>query len=886
MSADGTKAGRGISSRLSVSEDVERELRAHLEMRAEELETQGWDRSSAREEAARRFGDQERVARECRAVTKSHHRAVGRARSMEAIWQDLKYAVRSLTRSPAFAVVAIITLALGIGANTAIFSVVNGVLLRPLPFDRPEQLVWAAELRQQGGPMPVAWPNFRDWREETRSFDHMTAYGRRTTTLLGGAEPAWASLAVVSQDFWSVFPVSPVAGRLTNPGDHREGAAPVAVVGQSFARDVLGGANVVGRVVEVLGMSVEVVGVLPDSFEWPTGVQVWAPLELSPQGESRSAHNWSVVGRLRGGVTAAEAGLELDPLTRRLVGAGSTDEAAYLAAGAIVTPLQEQVVGDSRRSLYILLGAAAFVLLVACTNLASTLLARGTVRRREISVRSALGAGRARLVRQLLAESVVLAGGGAVAGVGLSALVLSALRSFGAASVPRLDVVRMDTTVLLFTLVLAIATVVAFGLLPALRSTAESTADHLRAGSRGNASFRRTTWNALVSTEVALALVLLVGSGLLIRSFMAVLGEEAGFDGSDVALTTVALSGVKYPDLEAHRLFWDDMLDRARAIPGVTGAAVVSNRPLSGAPNGRISLDGDPEKHGDALYVVASSEAFDVLDVPLLRGRFFDERDGPGAPHAVVVSESFADEYWPDGDALGKLVSGGGMDDFWDSDPVAFGTVVGVVGEVRYRDLTRAGGPTVYWNYRQRPFRLRFGGNLLVESASGDPALVGAALRSAVRQTDSDIAVRMRYMSDLITDSVSERRFILLVLGGFAALGLLLASVGIYGVVSYAVARRTREMGIRLALGAAPASVRGLVLGGALRPVLLGLFFGVLGGLALTGVMRGMLYEVEATDPITYVAVVTLLLATGGLASWIPAIRSTRVDPMITMRVE
>lgn len=882
---EGSREG-GIFRRASVQEDVDRELRAHLDLRVEELVREGWDPAAAREEAGRLFGDLERVARECEAVTRSHHKAVGRGETMEAIWQDVRYAARSLGRSPGFALVAVLTLALGIGANTAIFSVVHGVLLRPLPFDRPEELVWTAERTRSGGWMPVAWANFRDWREQSRSFQGLTAHGAQSTTVLGGDEPVWANTAAVSEDFWKVFPVGPVAGRLTNPDDHRPGAAPVAVVSRSFAHAVLGGERAIGRVVEVWGTSLEVVGLLPDAFDFPAGTDVWTPAEPIPQGESRTAHNWSVVGRLADGVSVEEAASEVDALTRRIVGVASAEDAPYLAAGAHVVPLRDQLVGEAGRPLLLLLGAAAFVLLVACTNLASTLLARGTARGRELSVRAALGASRERLVRQLLAESLVLAGVGAAAGVLMAGLVVRALRTLGSASIPRLDAVRIDGTVLLFTLLLALGTALVFGLLPALRGARDTSADELREGSRGNAGFRGRTWNALVATEVGLALVLLVGSGLLLRSLVAVLSVDAGFDDGDVVLTTVALNNARYPDLDAHRRLWDEMLARASALPGVSGAALVSSTPVSGAPNGRVALDGDPDKYGDGLYVVVSPRSFDVLDVPLLQGRVFDERDGPESPHVVVVSESFAETYWPGEDPIGRQVSGGGMDDYWDADPPVFGTVVGVVGNVRYRALTREAEPTVYWSYRQRPYRIRFGGILLAESANGDPAVIAGALRSTVRAADSDVAVRLRYLSDLVRDSVSERRFVFMVLGGFAALGLILAAVGIYGVVSYAVARRTREVGIRLALGAAPSAVRRLVLGGALRPVLAGLLLGVAGGLALTRVMRGMLYEVEAADPLTYAAVVALLLGTGWLASLVPALRSTRVDPMIAMRAE
>lgn len=805
---------------------------------------------------------------------------------MGEIWQDVRYGVRALVKAPGFTVVALLTLALGIGANTAIFSVVNGVVLRPLPYEDPDELVYITERARSGGTMSVAWANFRDWRASSGSFRGMTAYSSSNTTVLGGAEPAWTRVSFVSDDFWTVFRVVPVAGRLFSPMDHEPGAAPVVVVSRAFALEVMGREDVVGRPLEAFGRSAEVVGVVPSSFDFPAGAQAWTP--MPPQGESRTSHNYAVVGRLAEGVTVEQAGQEVDALMVRIAAAADAEEATeYLAVGTHTVTLHERLVGDVRGPLAMLLGAAGFVLLVACTNLASTLLARGTVRAQELAVRSALGAGRGRLVRQLLTESVVLSLVGGVAGLGLAAGVLRVIRALGEASVPRVQEVQVSGAVLLFTLGVAIVTGLAFGLLPALRSAEGGQAVTLRAGARGNAGKHGRTWGFLVATEVALAVILLVGSGLLLRSFASVLAEDSGFDASDVAHTQVALSGLKYPTLTDHVLFWDDLLERMRGAPGVSAAGLINTVPLAGfAANGRLTLDGDPNKVGDGYYVLASAGAFDALDIPLLQGRLFQESDGPDAPHVVVVSRSFAQTYWPGEDPIGRQVSGGGMDDYWNADPTVYGTVVGVVGDVRYRELTRRGEPVVYWHYKQRPYRARFGAALVAEASSGDAARVATALRSTVGGADPDVAVRVRLMRDVVADSVAERRFVLLVLAGFALVGLLLAAVGIYGVVSYSVARRTREMGIRLALGEAPESVRGRVLSGALRPVVGGLLLGVLGGVGLSRVMQGLLYGVGAMDPVTFTAVPALLMAAAFAASWVPARRGTRVDPVQAMRAE
>ncbi len=889
MSGPGRGGGgarrRGIFSRTSAAEDAAREIRAHLEMRAEELEAEGWEPAEARAEALRRFGDRDAVERACVGIGRSRERTVRRGRTMGDMWMDVRYALRGLAKSPGNTLVALVTLALGIGANTAIFSVVNGVLFRPLPYEDPEELVFIRERSRTGGSMAVAWANFRDWRASTSSFEALTAYSAGTTTVLGGSEPAWATVAFVSDDFWRVFGVTPAAGRLLVAEDHFEGAAPVAVVSRAFARNVLGDENPVGRTVEAFGSAAEVVGVIGDGFDDPSGVQVWAP--VAPQGDSRTAHNWAVVGRLRDGVAVERAAQEVDALMARLAEAASATEGSdYLAVGTSTVSLHTRLVGDARRPLLILLAAAAFVLLVACANLASTLLARGTVRSAEMAVRSALGASRRRLVRQFLTESLVLAACGALAGVGLGAVVLRALERVGAASVPRLDAVAVDGPVLTFTLVTALLTAMAFGLLPALRAAETGPALSLRAARAGVGSGRRT-WAVLVASEVALALVLLVGSGLLVRSFVAVISEDGGYDADDVLTTSVALSGVKYPELSDVVMLWDDLLSRMGAAPGVASAGVTTSPPLGEyAPNGQISLDGDPTKLADAVYVVASPGTFDALDVPLLQGRTFQETDDPDGPHVVVVSRSFVDRYWPGADPIGRRVSGGGMDDYWNADPPVFGTVIGVVGDVRFSDLTREAEPTVYWHYRQRPYRMRFGGTLVAEAAGGDPAALAPVLRSTVRAVDPDVAVPLRTLSELVADSVAGRRFLLVVLAGFAVVALVLAAVGIYGVVSYAVARRTREMGIRLALGAAPRSVRSLVLRGALLPVAAGVALGTLGGLGLSGFLRSLLYGVPPTDPATFVVVPLLLVGVALLASWVPARRATRVDPVSAIRAD
>lgn len=873
---------------LPLDEDVRREIESHIEMRAEELVAEGWEPAAAREEAVRALGNRERVEGEMRRETRSRDRAVRRARGWESVVYDLRHALRGLQRSPGFTAMALTTLALGIGADTAIFSVVNGVLLRPLPYADADELVYVREWQaQRPAGMDVAWANFEDWEREATSFDALTAYTSFRTTLLGGERPVSVAGAGVSGGFWSVFPVVPVQGRLTGLEDHRVGARPVVVVREDLWRDELGGAPLGDLDLRVAGMDVEVVGVLPIDFDYPGGAELWFPTELNEWGDSRSSHNLDVVGRLADGVTEGRADEELDAITERVVAtAGAGEDPDYLAQGALVVALRESIVGGSQAVLLLLFGAAGLVLLAACTNLGSTLLARGSARRRELAIRGSLGAGRGRIVRQLMTESFLLAALGAAAGLAVAAILLPVLRSAGAASVPRIDEVTVDGTVLAFTAVAALATAFVFGLVPALRLSREELNDGLREGDRGSAvALRGGPWRLLVGTEVALALILVVASGLTVRSLRNVLTEDRGFDASDVATVQVALDRVRYTDPAEHARWFRTTLEELRASPGVAAAGLVSSAPLSFVPNGLVHLDGDMEKTGDGLYILAGPGTFEALDVDLVRGRLFDAADREDAPHVAIVSRSFAETYWPEEDPIGRSVTGGGMDDLY-ADSV-FSEVVGVVEDVRYGDVTSPVEPTIYFSYLQRPFRLAYGGaTLLAESGTGDPATVSPGLRDVVQRNDRTVPVALSTVETRIVAATAERRFLVGILGGFGVLALLLAAVGIYGIVAWSVARRRREMGIRLALGARPRGVRALVLRNAMGMVGGGLLVGAVVAWLVLTVLESQLYGVEPRDPLTFGAGLVVIVGAAVAASWIPAHRTTTIDPALTMRAE
>lgn len=867
-----------------IAEDVDRELRVHLEARARELRDQGWEPGEAAREAVRLFGDVEGVARSCRTITERQIRAERRTGMWDAIRQDVRYGLRTLLRAPEFALIGMLTLGLGIGANTAVFSVVDNVLLAPLPYEESGNIVWMRERNTRGGAMSVAWPNFVDWREQAGSFEALAAYGSGSTTVLGAEQPLVARVTQTTADIWSVFRARPSLGRLTGADDHLPGAEPVGVVSEPFWRNELSSVPLGDLFLEVSGVRVRVVGVTADGFDFPSETDIWLPVDEASQGMSRSSHNWDTVARLRPGTSLTAASAEMEALTLRLV-EGSEDDPEFLATGVVVRTLHEQIVGDARRALLLLLGAAGLVLLVACTNLASTLLARGATRSRELAVRASLGAARGRLARQLLTESAMLALAGTAVGLVIAAVVLRGLRALGPDSIPRLSEVAIDGPVVAFAAGIAVLTVLVFGLLPARRLSRPDAGAALREGGRGVAADRRAgIWRLLVAGEVSLALVLLVGSGLVVRSFQNLLQEDVGFDAADVTTLALSLSPAKYPTAPEHAEWHRRLVEEVRALPGVSAAGFISSVPFRGFfPNGRLELDGDLDQHAVGGYALVDAGAFQAMDVPLLAGRLFDERDGPDGAHVVVVSESFAEEYWPGENPIGRTVTGGGMDEFWQDR--RFAEVVGVVGDVRFRGLARESEPTVYFPYMQRPGRTQYSAYVVVETA-GDVGALAPALRATLARMDPDVPARITPLEDSVRASVAPQRFTMMLLGGFAALALALAGAGIYGVVSYQVAQRTREMGIRLALGGSPSTVRRMVVGQSLTVVALGLSVGVVAVLLGGGVIGALLHGVAPTDPMSLTLAVVLLTGAASLAAWIPATRGTRVDPMVTMRAE
>lgn len=864
-----------------VAEDVRRELEFHLEQRVSDLMARGMSREQATRVARETFGDRTAVEKECREIEARRRHARRRMRAREALRQDLLVGLRGLRRSPGFALAAVATLALGVGANTAVFSIVNSVLLRPLPFVEPDRLVHVVEQHETGWGR-LAWTSVLDVQSQARVFTAVTGYTAGRATVLGARTPLQIQGARISRDFFRVFPVRPVLGRVPQPDEHRRGASGVVVVSHSFWRDHLGSPPSLDGVHLKIDVDLPVVGVLPPGFDFPGGAQVWMPVERTETRTSRTAHNYEVVGRLKPGATADDARRDLDALFDRIRPIAEPD---FDAIGSIVRPLRDVLTRNVRTPLLLLLGASALLLLAACTNLASSLLARGTARAGELAVRSALGATQSRLVRQLLTESALLAFVGCATGVALAMVALRVLMVVAPAALP-IGEVRMDVWVLAFAAATTVLTTFLFGALPAMRLSRANAPAVLREGARGTQDRGKLRlWNTLVAAEVAFAVALLAGSVLLIRSFGKVLDSELGFDPSHVTTAEVNLPAIHY-DRESPAIasFHVRVLERLSATPGVEAAGFANVLPVEGdGPDGALEVAGLPldargPYNGHALYRIVGGEYFQTLGIRVLAGRTFGPSDDANAPPVVVVSDEFARHYWPDDDPIGKQVRPYGMD----REHEPFATVIGVVANTRSQGLTGAFEETYYFDHRQRPPFRSYTTRYVVRGTTAAPA----AIRRTIQGVDAQVPVDIRSYDALLSASVADRRFTTLVLGVFAGTALLLAIVGIYGVVSYSVAQRTREIGVRLALGATPGGVRALVVGTAMRAVVPGLAVGIAIAIADARLLRAMVFGVSPFDPAAIgIALGALLLAALGSSAW-PAWQATRVNPISAIRAE
>jgi len=803
---------------------------------------------------------------------------------MNTLWQDLRYAARMLAKSPGFTAVAVLTLALGIGACAAIFSVVYGVLLRSLPYDEPERLVTLREISREGHQMNVPEQNFLDWRQSTHSYERMAFYNSWEANVAGGSEPVRTNASNVSADFFDVLRVKPFLGRLFAPEDHKLGAPPVVVVSYPYWRKYLGGdTNLSNLTVRSGGYSYPIAGVTPPGFEFPAQVDVWVPQEaLSAPNPSRSAHNWRVIARLKAGATLQNARAELSQLAKRI----HREYKDVTAVDATVLPLQDAFTARIRPALLMLTGAVGLLLLIACANGMNLLLVRATAREKEFAVRAALGASRPRLVRQCVTETLVLAIAAALLGVMFASWGVDALLALGQEQIPRADHVRVDTVVLGFSLAVSVLMSVLLGFVPGWRAgrlELHSVMNEAGRGGSGGTGQKRTR-DALVVSQVALTLMLLVGAGLLARSFVRVMAVDLGFQKENRLELDLRLP---YPnnDQEAQHLreFSRQLEGKITALPGVLSLGGSNSPPMSfSAGNGRFLIEGRGNS-GDYWpdYRLVSPGYFKTLGIPLLRGRLFDSTDGPDTPQVALISRDVAEKVFPGEDPIGRRINTANMDG-----DESWMAIVGVVSDVREDGPEAATSGAIYTHYLQR----RKGGGIArftwVLHTASDPAVLIPSVREAVRSLDPEVAPKFTTLEQNFARTTAPRRFNLMLLGVFAGVALSLASLGIYGVLAYSVERRKREIGIRMAIGARPLEVFRLIVGQGLRLVTVGVALGVLLALALTRYLGSLLYDVTPTDPLTYVGVVAFVIVVALGACYVPARRATRVDPMVALRYE
>ena len=869
---------RGTFRRARRDGELAAELESHLQLHIDDNVARGMTPAEARRQALIDLGGVE--------PTKEAVRAQRGLPLLEEAAQDARYALRAMRKNPGFALVVIVTLGLGIGANTAIFSVVDAVLLRPLPYPEADRIVqvWHTP-PQEAFPgrktFSVSPANYLDWRDQSRSFESLAAFADEQVSYSGGDRPELILGARVMPELFAVLRARPMLGRTFNPDEIVPGNDKVVLVSHRFWQTHLGGdPGVVGQSVRLSGESYTIAGVMPPRFQFPARTEMWLPLAWSDEERStRGIHDYWVVGRLAPGASLAGAQAEMTAISRRLEEAYPADDKGW---GALLVPLREQTVGEVEPALLVLLVAVSFVLLISCANVANLVLARTLARKREIALRAALGASRGRIVRQILAENLVLALIGGGLGLLVGTFGLDAIRGLVGEKLPRAAEIAVDGRVLLFTFVLSIVTGLLAALVPALRLTHVDLADSLKQGlgKAGSDTGGNRTRGGLVVAEVALSLILLVGAGLMLRTLALLRGVNPGFDTRGVLTMHLALSDLKYDAEPAQIAFYERALERIRALPGVAAAGAVSDLPTTGGSTQPFAIEGRPQvqmsDQPEVAVRVATPGYFETLRIPLLRGRPLRPSDAAGQPHATVISESMARQFWPGEDAVGKRLTLTFRPDApWD--------VVGIVGDVKLNGLAAtAPTPVLYVPHAQRP---RHWMALVIRAPR--PASLAPAVAAVIRGLDPELPlVDAMTLETLLDDSLAQQRLAMVLLSVFAGFALLLAAIGIYSVLSYAVRRRMQEIGIRVALGARPWDVLWLVIGHGLRLTAAGLVLGGAGALALSHLIAGLLFGVAPTDPTTFGAVAALLLAIALLACYLPARRAVRVDPMVSMRYE
>jgi len=816
---------------------------------------------------------------------------------MSGFWQDLRHAARVLGKNPGTTAIMVFTLALAIGAVTAIFSVVYGVLLQPLSYSGANRIMAIAEVNSKGRLSRVADPNFDDFREQSHSFQSMAKYTDMIASVSGGSQPTRTKVSPVTPEFLKVLGIAPIVGRDFTEHDNQKGATPVALVSYGYWRQYLGAAKDLSQAhLKINNAVYSVVGVLPPGFRFPNDAEVWSAADLGGENQSRTSHNYYSIGRLKDGISVEQARADISAIARRIF-QSSNEQNDYLLRDASVVPLQESITGSVRLPLLILLAAVGFLLLVACANVANLLLAQEAVRERELSIRSALGAARGRLVRQFLTEALLLSLIGGVLGVLAAVSGVRGLVALAPSTLPRLENVSVSMSVLLFSLLLSTAVALGLGAFTAARATRGDLREGLAEGGRGQAGSRgsQRVGRAIVATQIAITLILVIGAGLVGRSLMKVIEVNPGFRVDKILAMDVSLPWVEEPKAKiAQGMFFSNLIERLRRIPGVRKVGAASALPMTGGlPDGMFllmtqnevpksmegfeSLFNQKERLGNADFCVATDGYFQALGVPLIRGRMFDERDGANAPHVAVISESLARDRWPHENPIGHTIQFGNMDG-----DLRLLTIVGVVGDTHEYGLDEPARPTVYVNLFQRP-RPEMTITMLSDADTG---AVSSAAREVLQSLDPEVPAKFQTFQQVYSASLGSRKFNVILIGFFGITALLLATAGVFGAMAYSVSRRTREFGVRAALGATSQDVLRMVVGQGMRTILIGLSIGIVGSFALTRTVSSLLFGVTSTDPVTFGAVTLLLVTVALVACYIPAKRATNVDPMVALRYE
>jgi len=868
--------------RRRLDRELDEEMRFHLEMKARANRQAGLAADEAAYAARRDFGNP--------TLLKEASREAWGWASLETLAQDLRYALRTLRKNPGFTAVAVLTLALGIGANTAIFSVVDAVLLRPLPFKEPERLVmiWKSN-PQRGIPyMFASPPEFADWREQNRAFEGISAFTLADLNLAGGAEPERVHGVRVSANLFSLLGAEPTLGRAFRAEEDQPAGPRAVVLAHSLWQRLFGGSpRVLGETLALDGETHTVIGVMPRGFQFPPPIalegiasplpaELWVPLRLHPDPTARGAHYLSVIGRIRGGISPATAQSDMTAIARRLAQEYPRTNAGWDIA---VVPLTEQVFGKVRPALVALLGAVGFVLLIACANVANLMLARGAARQREMGIRAALGAGRGRLVRQLLTESALLALLGGVAGLLLSRWAVPLVTALGPAGIPRLEEVRADWALLGFALAVTALAVLLFGLAPALEaSRPQRLAEGFGGRGSGASPAPHRLRRALVAAELALSLILLVGAGLLFQSFLRLRSVPLGFQPENVVTLSVRLPQATYREDQQRVRFFDEMHRRIAALPGVRSAGFINTIPLGSDRQGTVFVvEGRPApppgQENRANFSLVSHDYFRAMGIALVRGRLFTAGDAAGTEPVVLVSETLVRHYFPNEDPVGRrLILAGPR------------RIVGVVADERHDSLEAGFRPNLYLPYAQAPGARSL---TLVLRSGGDPALLVPAVRAQLRELDPGLPLYdVRTMNQVLTVAAAQPRLQTCLFLVFAGIALALAVVGVYGVVSYSVTERFHEIGVRMALGARAPEIFGMIVRQVMRLALAGITAGLAGAFLLTRYVSALLFEVSAADPLTFAAVPLILAVTALSACCVPARRATKVDPMEALRYE